>query len=85
MLLTAAVSGILEESSGAQAKRAALLSPIRVLDGVIKWMFQAPPPTRRGVPLPPDPNSGEVYFAVAVGIAVVSAAALFVRYARVRA
>ncbi len=90
VILTTAVSGIIEEAAdepGAAndgALYARFLSPLRVLFGVIQWLFDVPPPTQNGVQLPPDPISGASYTGMAAALVVLATVTIFARYAKVR-
>lgn len=83
VVLTSAISGIMMKGGG--RTYAALLSPIRVLGGVIRALFKVPPDAPRPGAVPVIPLAGGTYTAVALGLALVASLALFARYARVRA
>jgi ABC-2 type transport system permease protein len=85
VILTTAVSGIVQEEAEGRAGYAAFISPLRVLFGVIQWLFDVPRPTRNGVPLPPDPISGLSYGSMALALVVLASATIFARYHKVRA
>jgi ABC-2 type transport system permease protein len=85
VILTTAVSGIVQEEAEGRAGYAAFISPLRVLFGVIQWLFGVPRPTRNGVPLPPDPISGLSYGSMALALVVLASATIFARYHKVRA
>ena len=84
VILTTAVSGIIEEAAGDEARYAAFLSPLRILFGMIQWLFEVPPPMRNGVRLPPDPVSGASYTGMAAALVVLATVTIFARYAKVR-
>jgi ABC-2 type transport system permease protein len=84
VILTTAVSGIIEENAEDSARYSRFLSPLRVLFGVIQWLFDVPPPTQNGVQLPPDPISGASYTGMAVALVVLATVTIFARYAKVR-
>ena len=84
VILTTAVSGIIQGAAGDRGQAAAFLSPLRVLFGVIQWLFDVPRPTRNGVPLPPDPISGASYTGMAVALVVLASVTIFARYSKVR-
>ena len=85
MILTGAVSGIIQQTGSRASGYATLLSPVRVLFGVITWLFDVPTPARPGRPVTPNPVSGAGYAGMAVALTVLAALAIFARYSRVRA
>ncbi|MBD0319858.1 MAG: hypothetical protein ICV87_05980 [Gemmatimonadetes bacterium] len=85
VILTTAVSGIIQGAARDDGQIAALLSPLRVLFGLTRWLFKLPPEVRRGVVPPPDPISGPGYAAAALALVVLASLTIFARYHKVRA
>jgi hypothetical protein len=75
MLLTPAVSSMLENGAGALGRYAPLLSPIRVVAGVITWLFAVPPRPRRGPAPAFEALAGSVYGWAALAVVVLACVA----------
>ena len=82
VIVTSAVASILlAETEGAHRRFAALISPLRVLENVIQWLFDVPvPAAMKGQILPAGAS-----LAAALLLVALATATLFTRYARVRA
>ena len=85
MLLTAVVSALIQAQGGRGPGYGTLMSPLLVLAGVIRWVFDVQPTGPRGTPAPPNPIGGLGYAGMAVALVVLASAAIFARYSRVRA
>lgn len=83
-LLSSAVSGVLQEAADGALKRyAVLMQPFTILAGVSTWLFDVRIRPRSMIGR--AAISGEVYFAVAFGVVIVSVIVVIWRYVRVRA
>lgn len=86
MILTTIVSAIVQQNSASGAPGyGTLMSPLLVLAGVIRWLFNVPATGPRGAPVPPNPVGGLGYTAMAAALVVLASLAIFARYSRVRA
>ncbi len=85
VILTATVSAMLQAQGGKGPGYATLMSPLLVLAGVIRWLFDVQPTGPRGAPSPPNPVGGLGYAGMAASLVVLASLAIFARYSRVRA
>jgi ABC-2 type transport system permease protein len=85
VVLTTAVSAILRETVGGPGAYATLLSPLRVLGGVIRRLFKVPEPTPRGAAVVAEVLTATHYGAAALALVALAVSALFLRYRRVSA
>ncbi|HEY0154873.1 MAG TPA: hypothetical protein VGB92_22875 [Longimicrobium sp.] len=85
MLLTTVVSGIVQQNSASGAPGyGTLMSPLLVLAGLMRWLFDVQPTGPGGGPVPPNPVGGLGYAGMAVAFVVLASLAIFARYSRVR-
>jgi ABC-2 type transport system permease protein len=84
VILTATVSAMIQGRGGGGPGYSTLMSPLLVLAGVIRWLFDAPLILPNGAPAPPNPVGGLGYAGMAAALVVLSSLAIFARYSRVR-
>jgi len=85
MLLPTVVSAIVQKNSASGAPGyGTLMSPMLVLAGLMRWLFDVPAAGPGGGPVPPNPVSGPGYAGMAVVLVVLASLAIFARYSRVR-